>query len=967
VVRFTIFIYRFFRRRRKLFYAVLLSTAVFFAWFGLKINFEEDVSKLLPAAEKGGAEQLVFSNLKVKEKIFILFHSRSDAVETEALTETCDAFVEQLLAKDTVHHLINNILHQIDEDLFQDGITFLYEHLPVFLDGSQYGELDSLLEKEQVERQMEENYSMLLSPAGTTFKDMIVQDPVALRKLFISGMGNISNGLGGNYAFFNRHVVTADSSVVVAFLSPNFKSFDSKQNIRLAAMIEEEIDRFERLHPETEILYHGLPVRGVYNSKRIKADLLLTISISLALICMLLIGCFKNKSTLLYLVLPVIYGVLFSMTVIWFVKGSMSLMAVGIGAIVMGVAFSYCLHVITHHKYVHDPEKILIDQTVPVILGALTTIGAFLSLMLTESELLRDFGLFASLGLAGTTAFCLLFLPQLFHLQNSRKSKTAFMLLEKINSFPFERQKWLIAGIIVISAVCYIFSGRVRFDSDLRNIGYHEEKIVRSEELLSLKTSDELSTVYFAGVSDCLDTALIAAERLCRKMDTLAAHGRIKGYSAVFSLFVTQKEQQRRIDRWNDYWTDERKAGIRRKVMDAALRYGFTAHTFDPFFDMLDAEYEPVSLYDAGVIPEEIADNIIEYTDGRYLVFIPVRMDRTRLDETGDCLVKGDPNAVVIDPMYYTGNMVKVIHDDFNIILGISSLFVMIVLLISFKSIVLAVLAFLPMGLSWYIVLGTMAIFGIEFNLINIIVSSFIFGIGVDYSIFIMDGLLAKYRTGEQLLVYHKTAILFSAAILVIVVISLLFAVHPAIASIGMSTLTGMVATILIAYSLQPFLFSLLISGRAEKGKAPVALAFLLRRKGQPAPQQTLKDNYRYKGYAIERRLHAEMKRTGNFSALSEAIDGQQSMLEYGCGYGFCSCWVALTNKRINVTGFDANPEAIALADHCYLKTDKLRFTSDPSVLEAAYDVVVIRKPAGDDEAIIKKLSDKAKTVIKLF
>ena len=95
-----------------------------------------------------------------------------------------------------------------------------------------------------------------------------------------------------------------------------------------------------------------------------------------------------------------------------------------------------------------------------------------------------------------------------------------------------------------------------------------------------------------------------------------------------------------------------------------------------------------------------------------------------------------------------------------------------------------------------------------EFNLISIIISTFIFGVGVDYSIFIMEGLLTQARTGNgDVLTWHKVAIFFSAAILVIVVSSLLFAVHPAIRSIGLSTLIGMASTIMISYSLQPFVF----------------------------------------------------------------------------------------------------------------------------------------------------------------
>ena len=101
-----------------------------------------------------------------------------------------------------------------------------------------------------------------------------------------------------------------------------------------------------------------------------------------------------------------------------------------------------------------------------------------------------------------------------------------------------------------------------------------------------------------------------------------------------------------------------------------------------------------------------------------------------------------------------------------------------------------------------------MALLGIEFNLINIVISTFIFGIGVDYSIFVMQGLLDKARGGDgSLLLYHKSAIFFSAVVLVVVVVALLFAVHPAVRSVGVSTLIGMVSTILFTYTLQPFVF----------------------------------------------------------------------------------------------------------------------------------------------------------------
>lgn len=165
-------------------------------------------------------------------------------------------------------------------------------------------------------------------------------------------------------------------------------------------------------------------------------------------------------------------------------------------------------------------------------------------------------------------------------------------------------------------------------------------------------------------------------------------------------------------------------------------------------------------------------------------------------------------------------HMKETINDDFQIALNISMAFVFLVLLVSFRDFVLSILAFIPMMLSWYIVLGIMGILGMQFNLINIVISTFIFGIGVDYSIFVMDGLLskAKSESDPKLLVYHKTAIFFSAVVLIIFTGSLLLATHPAIKSIGLATIIGMTSAVVLAYTLQPFLFRQLVNLMVRKG-----------------------------------------------------------------------------------------------------------------------------------------------------
>ncbi len=814
--RFFISLYHFFEKKKVLFHSLLILSSVVFVFFGLKVQYEENIAKLLPQTDAATESGLAFENLRVKDKIFIQITGREGKVDTETLAQYSDEFVESLLAKDTTTNYISNILYKIDDDLMINALDYALTHVPTFVDEECYARFDSLLQPEVLLTQMEVNDSLIQADEEGNLTMMVEQDPAALRKAMLPQGQALAGGMGG-YAIIDSHLFAPDSTVALAFLAPNFSSFDSMSGTSLISLLESEIEQFESLHPEVEVLFHGNPVQSVFNSRQIRADLVLTIGISLLVICLIIGMCYKSKSTLLMLLSPVLYGTFFSLSCIYWIKGGMSLMAVGIGAIVLGVALSYCLHVLTHFKYMSDPVQILRDQAKPVVLGCMTTIGAFLALLFTESELLKDFGIFASLAMVGTTMFSLIFLPHFFRFSKRRRSEKAFKLLDKINSYPIENNKPLRWSIVAVCVATIITSTWVTFDSNLRNIGYNEPKVVRSNILYAEKNNQGMASMYYAANGETLDEALTANKRLMEVFDSLQQANVIKQYSKATSLFIPTDEQEERIAMWEEYWTEERIEQTRNDLSAAAERQNIDPQIFETFFIMLESDYEAESLYDAEVFPEALQSNFIEKTAGGYMVFTSVLMPEENKMIVSNA-VAAQPHAVVIDPFYYTGDMVELLNRDFNMILNISSIFVFIILLLSFRSLPCAILAFLPMGLSWFVVQGVMGIFGLQFNLINIIIATFIFGVGVDYSIFVMSGLIAR-ATGEdsKLLTYHKTAIFFSALILMVVLGSLLFATHPALHSVGLSTLVGMSATILLTYAIQPALFRFLLRFRFFK------------------------------------------------------------------------------------------------------------------------------------------------------
>ena len=797
-------LYHFFRNHKILMYLIMVVTTLVFLFFGLRLHFEEDISKLLPSSSV--ESQLAFGSIQLKDKIYIQVTSTDEHLSPDLLAERTDEFIDLLYKKDSTSHYIGNVLYKMEPETAINALDFVLEHIPSFIDTAAYQDFKKALEPEAIEKQMWVNYEQMMEDETGDITQAIMYDPLNLRNVVL---GNVLQGAVGGFNLIDDHLFCPDSTVALAFLAPSFRSLDSQSATRFSKMLSQALQEFNASHPDVKVHAHGDPMGSVSNAGRIRSDLIVTVGISMVLILLLIGLCFRSFPFIWKLLLPILYGTAFSLACIFWIKGEMSLMALGLGAIVLGVAISYTLHVLIHHFFVGDPEKLLRDESTPVFLGCITTVGAFYSLLFTDSDLLRDFGLFASFALLGSTLFALIFLPHFLPSIKADSNSKTFRRISRLNNLPFDKKPWFLILIAVIVVIGIIFSPKVKFDSDLRNLDFNSPEEIAAEGLYNAKNNDGFYHLYFATVSTDLDEALEADKSLMFLLDSLKSQDIVHSYTDIIpKLFVTQADQEQRIAAWNAFWTEERKAYAIAQVDKGALQFGLDPMMFYDFKDLLDADYEAASLIESGVVPDNLLGNFIECNaDSQYMVFTDVSMRFDEKDIATDALV-ANPKTFVLEPFYYCKSMVEVINDDFNIAVWISSLFVLLILLISFRNIITALLSFIPMVLSWFMVQGYMAIIGLEFNLINIIISTFIFGVGVDYSIFITEGLLTQARTGNRdMLTWHKVAIFFSAIILVIVVTSLLFAVHPAIRSIGLSTLIGMASTIMISYALQPFAF----------------------------------------------------------------------------------------------------------------------------------------------------------------
>ena len=828
MTQFFIGLYDYFERHKILFYLSLISCVLLMGFFALQVRFEENITQFFPDTKDSQNTIKVFDNLKIKDKIIIMLSSADTChqVEPDSLIEAAGQ-LQQTLTEKAGGTLIKGIFAQVDQSLIGGATDFVYEHLPLFLTDTDYQRFDSLLTEKGIQATMQKNYTNLLSPAGIALRSYILRDPLGLGSEALKHLQDFQ--LEANYEIYDEHIFSKDGSTLLMFITPVFSTRSTGKNDELIKILEEELQHVQGESPTIRAEYFGGPSVGVYNARQIKKDTILTSSLALLIIIVFISLVFKRKRSIPLIITPVLFGGLFALFLIFFIKGSISAIAVGAGSAVMGIALSYSIHMLAHQNHVSTVQQLIKEIAYPLTVGSFTTIGAFMGLIFTSSDLLRDFGLFASLALVGTTLFCLIYLPHFLKGQADVKQGRVLRIIEKINAYSYEKNKWLVGGILLITIICLFTSQKVGFNNDMMSLNYEPQHLKQSEEkLMQLFDSDE-KTVLFVSVGKDMNQATETYAITNQKLSTLKDQGLIKDYASASQFLISPQEQQLRLKRWKDYWTDEKQQQIRKQLETAATEYRFRPGSFDPFYQWLN---QPFGEYHYTAQEDDLSGKLLNEwqtsADSITMLISQIRISDQNKETVYQNFSKTQ-DVVIFDRSYFANKWVSAINDDFYLILYISSFLIFFALWFSYGRIELTLMSFLPMLVSWVIILGLMGILGIEFNIINIILSTFIFGIGDDFSIFIMDGLQNKYRTGQKVLNSHKTAIFFSAFTTVVGMGALVFAKHPALQSISLISILGMIAVVLVAYTIQPLIFRFFIAGPASKGLPPYTLIGLIR------------------------------------------------------------------------------------------------------------------------------------------
>jgi predicted RND superfamily exporter protein len=363
--KFFLRIYGYFEKHRTAFWLSFITSFVVVAYFAAHVRFEEDISKVLPKDKKIEKLNQVFQNSKFLDKLVVMVSLKD--TNADAQPDSLISFTENFVAaaQQKLSPYIKKINDKVDDSFTMDLFATITSHLPIYLDEKDYARIDTLITPEKIKETLEKDFRTLTSPAGMALKNMISNDPVGISYLGLKKMQQLQ--YDDNYDLYNYYVVTKDHKHLLLFIVPAYLPNNTGKNEKLLHGIDEINDSLNATaFKNIEADYFGATAVSVGNALQLRKDALYTQGITVVFLIVFIGLYFRRKRAPFIILVPVLFGALFSLAAVYFIKGTISIIALGAGSVVLGVAVNYSLHVFNHYRHTKSIHDVIKDLTLPL-------------------------------------------------------------------------------------------------------------------------------------------------------------------------------------------------------------------------------------------------------------------------------------------------------------------------------------------------------------------------------------------------------------------------------------------------------------------------------------------------------------------------------------------------------------------------------------------------------------------------
>ena len=600
---------------------------------------------------------------------------------------------------------------------------------------------------------------------------------------------------------YKGSIVSEDATATLVL----FTLLDDADKQEVAKEVKEKIEALDL--PE-KLYFGGLPMMMNDITFLIVADMVWLIPIVFILIAFILLLSFRSVRGVVFPLITAALAIVWTLGIMVLTGYEITIISNIIPIILFAVGSAYTIHVINsiNLSVEKDRKKALIKALafiiVPVILASVTTAIGFISFVFgAYLTMIRDFGIFTSLGTLIALVISIFFAPAVisaFSMYNKNTEQTntnkknilSNIILQPLANLLFKHPKYIFSvwGILIMISISAMFF--IQTSVNMANYFKKDNPTRVAEDIMQKKFGGSMP-IYIVFEGDMQNPEVL---KLMKKTgDFMETDHNINTTQSVADL----------VEQMNDAM------GEGKKIPDKKDK-------IEQLWFLLDGQEIMPQLVsdelDRGIIQSKfasIATSDIENFDKNMTKFIEE-------NSTENCKIQ-----LTGMPSVYVKLNRSLLSSQFSSLI-IAIFMVLIIVGLILRSALKGIFAAVPVVATIIVLFGFMGITGIPLDIATVLVGSIALGIGIDYSIHVITGFNYKLKeTGDVHKAIENTIMTSGKAIVINVVsvaagfLVLLFSQLVPLQSFGLLVAISMFGSGLGSLTLLPVV--LILANRKKK------------------------------------------------------------------------------------------------------------------------------------------------------
>ena len=757
----------------------LVALAAISGLLMFRMPMQEDVSLMLPDGDPTFvAGYQLLEAAPFTRNILIDLEAQEDD-QLSLLTETAER-LSQRLGPPWISRVIGSLSMETGTDL----LDWLYLHAPQLFTEGDAAVLATKIAPEQVSRTLQNSLNALLGPEGTWVRRWLGRDPLEFRNQVFRKLGSVAVLPGARIE--GGFLVDPTGRHLLLVAETPVPMGDSRAGEQMLRYVDQAIAAVVPPGLRTHVVCaHRYTVA---NAATIKKDLVIVFVVSSVALIAVFVSLLRHWRALFVFAVPSL-AVLAAVLATAAIFGGVSAITVGFGAVLLGIADDYGLHVFfALRRRQSDPAESMAHLAVPEAISWLTAVGIFVVLLGSGIPIQRQLAVFSIIGLATALILAFLWLPHWV----MGGEHTHWISLPAINR---RRRSWIVAVWLVLTAALLPLCCRVQFDGDLRKVGVTPPEVLADERCVRDVWADPRGHGLMVVRSDDTESMLQTNEQVYARLAHLWGPGQLVSLAPLLPSRATQLAN---LACWKRFWDEPGRLELLRETLNVEGRkLHFTPGAFDPFLQWVQKEHAPFDIAELRQLAGPLLEPLF-LLPSRGLGVINLIPDSTEATEALSAAgLLLPPGVETVSQRRFAALLQRHLEGDFwRFLLGALGI-VVLILTVLLRRLSQVVLTLLPTVTGLEVMLAIMVLLGLRVNIFNVAALVLVIGLSIDFGVFAVYRGRAQNRTQDL-------AVTTSALTTVGGFGALSLAHHPAMFSLGITVVLGLIPALVCALVVVP-------------------------------------------------------------------------------------------------------------------------------------------------------------------